>query len=255
MVDVADLRGVGAALQLGNPNAVRVDINDGPYLLVTATNTLAEPDTLEAAYLLTPIAPTLTLAATPTEAPVRQAVRLTWTSESTNGCVAGGGTPGDGWSGDRPTSGQFTVTSNVVGEARYAMRCSAGPLAAESQVLVRYAAAPPAVRLSATPAESRVRQNVTLGWATEGADGCAATGGRSGDGWQGALATSGQQQVTNGTVGVVEYGIRCASGDLSSEARVSVTFTKKSGGGGHLDPAFLLLGVAALGSGRRRRAI
>jgi hypothetical protein len=254
MLDVADLKGVGSALQLGNANEVRVTINDGAYLLITGTNTLAEPDTLEAAYLLTPIAPTLTLAATPTEAPVRQPIRLTWVSENANSCAAGGGTPGDGWAGERPTSGQYTVTSSLVGEARYSMRCSAGPLAAESQAMVRYAAAPPAVRLSATPAESRVRRNVTLAWTTEGADSCVATGGRPGDGWQGALATSGQQQVTNIKAGVVEYGIRCAFGELSSEARVSVTFTKRSGGGGHVDPAFVLLGFAALGLGRRRRA-
>ena len=252
MLDVADLKGVGSALQLGNANEVRVTINDGAYLLITGTNTLAEPDTLEAAYLLTPIAPTLTLAATPTEAPVRQPIRLTWVSENANSCAAGGGTPGDGWAGERPTSGQYTVTSSLVGEARYSMRCSAGPLAAESEVMVRYAAAPPAVKLSATPAQSRVRRNVTLAWTTEGADSCVATGGRPGDGWSGMLATSGQRTVTAMQPGTVQYGLRCTAVDLSSDAQVSVTYTKKSGGGGMDLVALLLVGLGAMGRNVRQ---
>ena len=253
ILDVADLRGVGAALQLGRANAIQVTINDGPYLLITATDTLAEPDTLEAAYLLTPISPTVTLSASSGAVPVRTSVTLTWSSQNANSCVATGGVAGDGWAGTQPTSGQVTVTSGVAGAVQYAIRCSAGPLASDSAVLVTYAAAPPTVRLTATPSVSRVRAAITLAWTTEGADSCMATGGRPGDGWVGTLATNGYRQVAETTPGVVEYGVKCSAGELSSEAKVSAAFEKKSSGGGHVD-VIAVLGLAGLGLRRRRKA-
>jgi hypothetical protein len=248
MLDVADLKGVGSALQLGKANNLQVTINDGPYLLVIATDTAADPDTLEAAYLLTPVAPTVTLTAVPSAVPVRTSVTLTWSSQNANSCVAIGGVAGDGWAGTRPTSGQATVTSTVVGTTQYSVVCAAGPLSSEGQMSVLYSAAPPVVRLAATPPQARVRNQITLAWTSEGADSCAATGGRAGDGWTGILATSGQRQVTEAKPGAVEYGVNCAAVGLASEARVSVTFKKKSGGGG-LD----VLSVILLGLGARRR--
>ena len=141
------------------------------------------------------------------------------------------------------------VTTNVVGTARYAMTCTAGPLSGEADVSVLYTAAPPAVRLTATPLKTQVRKDVTLAWTSEGADSCVATGGRPGDGWTGTLATIGQKTISEATRGIVEYGLRCTAAALASEAKVSVTYTKKSGGGGSLD----VLGVLLLGLGLSRR--
>jgi hypothetical protein len=208
-----------------------------------------EPDTLDAAYLLTPMAPTVTLAAKPTQTPVREPVALTWVSENANSCVASGGTTGDGWTGMRATSGETTVQSGVAGDVQYSIRCTAGPLSGEATVSVRYEAAPPIVRLSATPSETRVGRSVTLAWTSEGADSCVATGGRPGDGWTGALATSGQTTISEAAQGTVEYGLRCTAAALASEAKVSVTYTKKPGGGGSLDA----LGVLLLGLVLSRR--
>ena len=122
-------------------------------------------------------------------------------------------------------------------------------MSGEATVSVRYEAAPPTVRLSATPSESRIGKSVTLAWTSEGADSCVATGGRPGDGWTGTLATSGQKAISEATRGIVEYGLRCTAAALASEAKVSVTYTKKSGGGGSLD----VLGVLLLGLGLSRR--
>ncbi|NJD31743.1 MAG: hypothetical protein FIB04_07645 [Gammaproteobacteria bacterium] len=249
MVDVASLRGVGAAFQLSDAVPLYAGINDNMYLLVRATT---GPDTLDAAYLLTPIAPTVTLTARPAQTSVRQPVVLTWVSENANSCVASGGTTGDGWAGTRPTSGEVSLTSSAAGAVRYAIRCSAGPLASESAVQVTYAAAPPTVRLTVTPSVSRVHKLVTLAWTTEGADGCTATGGLPGDGWAGTLVASGQQSVSETQSGVIQYGVRCVSGALSSEATVSVTYTKKSGGGGALD--VLIFVIVSLGLMRGRVA-
>jgi probable HAF family extracellular repeat protein len=250
MLDVASLRGVGSTLQVGSSVSLSVTINDSMYLLVFAT---AGPDTLDAAYLLTPIAPTVTLTAKPMQASVRQSVTLAWVSENANSCTASGGTAGDGWAGARPTSGEATVTSGAAGAVQYVIRCSAGPLSRESAVLVTYAAAPPTVRLTVTPSVSRVRKLVTLAWTSEGADSCMATGGRPGDGWAGTLVTSGQQSVSETQAGAVGYGVRCMSGALSSEATVSVTYTTKSGGGGGLDALVLLIVSLGLMRGRTAR--
>jgi len=247
MLDVASLRGVGSALKFGSAVTLYTGINDSMQLLVRGTT---GPDTLDAAYLLTPIAPTVTLTAKPTQAPVRQPVALAWVSENANSCVASGGTAGDGWAGTRPTTGEATVTSGATGAVQYAIRCTAGPLPGEATVSVRYEAAPPTVRLSATPSESRVGKSVTLAWTSEGADSCVATGGRPGDGWTGTLATSGQTAISETTRGVVEYGLLCTTATLASEAKVSVTYTKKSGGGS-LDA----LGVLLLGLGLSRRKV
>jgi probable HAF family extracellular repeat protein len=246
MLDLASLRGVGSSLQYGSLSSPIVRINDSMYLLVIAA---AGPDTLDAAYLLTPIAPAVTLTAKPVQAPVRQPVALTWVSENSNSCVASGGISGDGWAGERPTSGEVSVTSGAEGAAEYALRCTAGPLSGEATVSVRYDAAPPTVRLSATPSESKVGKSVTLAWTSEGANDCVATGGLTGDGWAGPLATSGQKSVSETTRGTVEYGLRCTAAALASEAKVSVTYTKKSGGGGSLGALVVLLG---LGLARRK---
>ncbi len=250
MLDVADLEGVGSTLQLGNANELQVTINDGPYLLVVATDTAAEPDTLAAAYLLTPVAPTVTLTAGSVEAPVRTPVTLTWNSQSANSCVATGGVSGDGWAGTRSASGQFAVTSGLPGGVEYVIRCSAGPLSADSRVLVTYAAAPPSLRITATPSVSPVGKAVVIVWSADGADGCTATGGQPGDGWAGVLPTSGRREVIGNKPGVVGYGLKCAAGELTSEAKVSVTFERKSGGGGCVD-LLGLLGLLGLGLTRR----
>ena len=249
MLDVADLSESGSALQLGDADQVSVTINDAAYLLVIALDT-AKPDTLEAAYLLTPIAPTATLTALPGIVPIRTSVTLAWSSQNANSCVATGGVTGDGWAGTRPTSGQATVTASVAGTVSYSLRCTAGPLSVEAIASVAYAPAPPDVRLSVAPTETRVRNEVTLAWTSEGAESCAATGGRAGDGWTGPLATSGQLQVTEAKRGVVEYGISCTAYGLTSEAKVSVTYKGKSGGG-----ALDLLGVVLLGLGVARRRV
>jgi hypothetical protein len=253
LLDLAELRGVGATLQMGQATSVLVEVNDAAQILVIGyrftTDGTTVGTTLEAAYLLSPVAPTVSLASTPSTAPVRAPVTLTWNAVNANNCIASGGVSGDGWAGPRPDSGQITVTTNVVGTAQYAMTCTAGPLSGEADMSVLYTAAPPAVRLTATPLQTQVRKAVTLAWSSEGADSCVATGGRPGDGWTGTLATIGQKTISGDTPGTVEYGVRCTAGGLSSDDAASVTYTKKSGGGGGLD----FLAVLMLGLGLTRR--
>ena len=150
--------------------------------------------TLEAAYLLSPSRPDRVARLNTLDAPVRAPVTLTWNAVSANNCIASGGVSGDGWAGPRPDSGQITVTTNVVGTAQYAMTCTAGPLSSEADMSVLYTAAPPAVRLTATPLQTQVRKDVTLAWSSEGADSCVATGGRPGDGWTVRSPQSGRRQ-------------------------------------------------------------
>lgn len=136
MIDVASLRGVGADLPLGDATSLRVVINDGAYLMLTAVDTRTDPATPQAAYLLSPQSPTLSLTASPATTRVRKPVTLSWLAMNANGCVASGGVAGDGWSGSRPTSGEAVLVENSVGVVEYALRCTAGPMATEARVSV-----------------------------------------------------------------------------------------------------------------------
>lgn len=74
---------------------------------------------------------------------------------------------------------------------------------------------------------------VALTWsATSPASTCTANGGATGDGWTGAIASSGSRSVTASSAGDVSYGIRCSislNGELfEATDSVSVTYTLPS---------------------------
>jgi len=251
-LDLGELRGVGTMLDaaLAEANTVNVEIGDRWQILVVATMDPpedADPTRLTGAYLLSPVAPVVVVTASAVAVTVGTPVRLGWTSTDANACVASGGVPGDGWAGPHATSGQHDVTSGASGVAHYTMRCSAGPVAGEHSVAVTFTRRPPTVSLTASPAQARVRGSVSLRWTSTDAETCVATGGQTGDSWTGTLATDGETQVRGMRRGVAEYGIRCTAGELVTEARTTVKFTKR-GGGGSLDALALLL----LGSGAAR---
>ena len=257
--DLAELRGVGTALDLAlsDSNDLVVDINGAGQILAVSewrAQSVSGYKVLNGAHLLTPIVPTVSLLASAIQARVGTPVTLTWAATNANYCVATGGVTGDGWAGERAISGQATVSASAPATVQYSLRCSAGPVSGESSASVVYSLNPPTVSLAATPAESRLGKSVTLNWVAKYADACVATGGRPGDGWTGALPTTGQKSVMGVEAGTVQYGVRCSAGGASSEALASVAFKRKSGGGGYVD-VLVVLGLAGLGLSRRRRSI
>lgn len=247
-VDLDELRGVGGVLDaaLAEANTINVEISDAWQILVVATmdpQVGPDPTLLTGAYLLEPVSPVVLVTASSAGVTVGAPVRLDWTSTDANACEASGGVAGDGWAGPQATSGQHEVRSGTPGVVQYSMRCTAGPVAGEHSVAVTFTRPSPTVSLTASPAQARVRKYVTLRWTSSDAELCIATGGQSGDGWAGTLTTDGETTVRGMRRGPAEYGIRCTAGDLEAEARATVTFTKR-GGGGTLDALALLLLVA-----------
>jgi hypothetical protein len=65
---------------------------------------------------------------------------------------------------------------------------------------------------------------VTLTWSTPGTSACTAGGGQSGDGWSGALPSSGSQIVTEYGSGAVTYTLTCSYATQQSSAHVTVNW-------------------------------
>jgi hypothetical protein len=143
-VDISELRGVGAALDaaLAKSNEVGVRIaNSGHILVVAYELSYANPPHVvfrHGAYLLSPVAPTVSLSADATRVRVGRPVTLTWNSTDANSCEGSGGVSGDGWARTWPTSGQVTVTSSTATSVNYALRCSAGNMYRNATVAVAY---------------------------------------------------------------------------------------------------------------------
>lgn len=142
--DISELHGVGAALDaaLAKSNGVEVRIaNSGHILVVAYESSYANPPNAvfrHGAYLLSPVAPTVSLSVDATRVRVGRPATLTWNSTDANSCEGSGGVSGDGWARTWPTSGQVTVTSSTATSVNYALRCSAGDMNGNATVAVAY---------------------------------------------------------------------------------------------------------------------
>ena len=211
------------------------------------------------------MAPTTLVASAATVA-VDTPVTLTWTSQD-GICYATGGDGTAPWIGTLPGlgSGSLIVTSRHAGSITYAIGCGH----TTAQVVVTYVGVPgtsgnattPTATLKASASSQTVNQSITLTWNSNNADSCSATGGDQGDGWTGAIATSGSMSVTETTPGTVTYSISCAGAPPAAVASVSVSITSanpatqppSSGGGGSIDlVALILLAAVARASAIRR---
>ncbi|HTV51013.1 MAG TPA: hypothetical protein VME21_07490, partial [Steroidobacteraceae bacterium] len=219
----------------------------------------------------------LTFSASATNVAVNTPVTLSWsTGGSGVGCMASGGSAGDGWSGSLPPAGTQSVSSASSATVGYGIACNLGDgwsNAPQAQTQVTYtavtatqAAAPvPAVTLSSNLASQVVGSPVILSWSSQNASDCSASGGTSGDGWSGDLPTSGTMSITEGTAGSFSYDITCTGAPPAASAKAQVDFTDssvtvsasggKSGGGGGLDPWCLLLLGSTIGGRLRQRSL
>jgi hypothetical protein len=81
-------------------------------------------------------APTVSLSSSEASAMVSQTFTLTWSAQHADSCEAGGGTPGDGWSGTLATSGSIKLVSSTAGTTQYSISCTGAPPAATASVSV-----------------------------------------------------------------------------------------------------------------------
>ena len=134
---------------------------------------------------------------------------LSWTSNE-SGCVAGGGAPGDGWSGNLPSSGTRTVTEPAPASVTYTLTCGSGSSAVSTSLSVTYFA--PFAQVTVVPPTApvlRVGQPITLYWNTNTT--CTASGGEAGDGWAGSRTGYGYAIVTATQDGLHTYQLSCAT--------------------------------------------
>ena len=76
--------------------------------------------------------PTATLSAAPPSVTVGRSVQLTWSSTNATTCVANGGQSGDGWAGEKPTSGTMSVPALAAATITYTIICSSPPQSAQA---------------------------------------------------------------------------------------------------------------------------
>lgn len=151
--------------------------------------------------------------------------QLSWTSNTTP-CTASGGSPGDGWAGDKGNSVNAAQTINapaLAGTYVYSLTCGTGSSTATKNFVVTVP--PPSVTLTATPSNPSVQRFATLQWdATEYP--CVANADGAGVPWGGGanMVYSGQWTVFQATPGTYTYTITCGTGTLAVSASTQVTF-------------------------------
>ncbi|MGC1459458.1 MAG: hypothetical protein WA825_14375 [Steroidobacteraceae bacterium] len=139
-------------------------------------------------------------------------------------CTLSGGAAGDGWAGTSPNpNDNVYVVETAGGSYTYNVTCGTGAQSLSSQVTVSVAAAAPMVTVSASRSAAALGQPVTISWSSNVSP-CQATGGVTGDGWGGAIASSGSQTVTEAASNSDSYGVSCGVNPLNASSYVSVNF-------------------------------
>ena len=104
------------------------------------------------------------------------------------------------------------------------------------------------IALEASATSVTVGTPVMLTWASTSLANCTATGGATGDGWAGNLASSGEKWVSESSTGQFDYTVRCAIAGASVQQQVVVTNTSRpSGGGGALSYGSLVTLIGMIG--------
>ena len=145
---------------------------------------------------------------------------LSWSSNVAPCSISGGGLN----LADLPMSGSTTTTQSTPADVSYVLTCGPPNDFAATQAVVSYVT--PGVLLEANGTDRRLGEDFFLQWLTY-ADSCTPSGGAPGDGWSSNSFSGGSvilffPQVTAG--GVYTYTLTCASGALTVQADVTVTF-------------------------------
>ncbi|MEO7387371.1 MAG: DUF4038 domain-containing protein [Gammaproteobacteria bacterium] len=169
--------------------------------------------TKTASVTVTPVvgAPTINLAANPSNVLSGSAANLSWTTANAASCTASGG-----WTGNRATSGA-TGTGNLSSTTGFTLACT-GPGGSSSQTVTVTVTPPaPTVTLSANPTSVASGTSSTLTWSTTNATACTASGG-----WSGSKATSGTAS-TGAVASTRTFSLTCTGAGGTGGQSTSVT--------------------------------
>ena len=221
---------------------------------------------------LSGIAPiTASISASSSTALVGTPITITWASSPGSTCTAADDSQNPSFNGSVAPSGNVSLTETAAGSVHYRTHCTApGTSEVDPVTSVVWTWPPVTATLSASPTSFTAGQSTTLSWTSSHASSCSATGGAAGDGWAGALATSGTQKVTESHApanpsATLTFGITCSSAasGLAAQASVNVVENQppsdplpaKPGGGGAFDLLSLVGLLGALGMRRPKARI
>jgi lysyl endopeptidase len=136
-------------------------------------------------------------------------------------CVAAGGLAGDGWAGNKATTGNQQLALSQVGAFTYSITCGTGTRQLSRSVNVDVFA--PYASLEALSNNMRIGSEVQLMQAGRGTQ-CVRTGGVPGDGWT-TTTNNYPFRTTAHTPGTYRFTITCEGGPTPAVASVDLTFT------------------------------
>jgi hypothetical protein len=138
-------------------------------------------------------------------------VTLSWSAPGASTCTASGGLSGDGWGGSQAASGTLQLTEQSGGNISYTLHCSAGGMAGTATIVISWVFVSGYAAVTGPVGNVAAGSTAQLQWASN-TQPCIASGGTTGDGWAGAKATSGSQNLVVSVIGSITYTITCGTG-------------------------------------------
>ena len=227
----------------------------GSYTFTLGCEGANGTDEESATLTVTPAAPIVAIGLDDTAIDAGEGATLTWSSTSAESCTAS-----DAWSGDRATAGSLVVQPAVAGSYTYTLTCGNDDGETTQSVTLSVSdPAGPTLTMSLAPATVTLGSAAILSWDSTGATECMAD-----DAWSGAKPVTSSVAVQPTAVGGYTYSLTCTGPGgttarsvalIVNSAPVPVDPDDGGGGGGGGGLGFgTLLGLALLGS-RRRRAV
>ena len=158
------------------------------------------------------ILPSVTISTPVSSVPFASSVTINWSASNADECVASGS-----WSGSKPNSGSFTITS-VSSNSTYNLECS-NQFGSVSQSASVDILPFPSIAISASPSTVSIGGTTTVNWTSDNSSTCIAS-----DDWSGPKPANGSQVMDNLTVNKT-YSLSCSGdgGMVNNQVNVVVT--------------------------------
>lgn len=160
-----------------------------------------------------PVSTTLTASA-PTGALGGPPVILSWSS-NTSPCQQSGGSGYDGWLQSNASSGTASITEMDPGTYTFFITCGSGIIDTASAQATIVFTGPTRPTFTTSTTSASAAQPFTLTWKSSDGSSCTALMGSPGDGWSGALPSSGSKQIIENVPGPYAYEIKCGVAGIS----------------------------------------